>query len=72
MSVEEIKRGIESLSEPELSEVADFLSELQREAVGRLAPKELGSLASHLAGNKNRAESDRLTTQIIDGFYAGS
>ena len=72
MSVEEIKKGIESLSESELSEVAVFLSELRREAVGRLTPKELGSLASRLAGNKNRAESDRLTTQITDGFYAGS
>ena len=72
MSVEEIKRGIESLSEAELSEVADFLFELRREAVGRLTPKELGVLASRLAGNKNRAESDHLTAQIIDGFYAGS
>ena len=72
MSVEEIKKSIESLSESELSEVAFFLSELRREAVGRLTPKELGGLASRLAGNNNRAESDRLSTQIIDGFYAGS
>ena len=71
VSVEEIKKGIQSLSETELSEVAVFLSELQREVVGRLTPKELGGLASRLAGNKSRAESDRLTTEIIDGFYAG-
>lgn len=70
--MEEVKRGIESLSEADLSEVAVFLSELRCEAVGRLTPKEFGGLASRLAGNKNRAESDRLSTQIIDGFYAGS
>lgn len=74
MSVEEIKKGIESLSESELSEVAVFLSELRREAVGRLTPKELGKLAHRLAGNNSHSPSEtaRLSAQIVDGFYAGS
>ena len=72
MSVEEIKKGIESLSEAELGEVASFLSDLRREVSGRMAPDELGKLAHRLAGNKSRAESVRLTSQIVDGFYSGS
>lgn len=72
MSVEEIKKGIESLSEAELGEVAAFLSDLRREVSGRMAPGELGKLAQRLAGNKSRAESERLTSQIVEGFYSGS
>ena len=72
VSVEEIKKGIESLSEAELGEVASFLSDLRREVSGRMAPDELGKLAHRLAGNKSRAESVRLTSQIVDGFYSGS
>ena len=72
MSVEEIKKGIESLSEAELGEVAAFLSDLRREVSGRMAPDELGKLAHRLAGNKSRTESERLTSQIVDGFYSGS
>ena len=72
MSVEEIKKGIESLSEAELGEVASFLSDLRREVSGRLAPDELGKLAHRLAGNKSRADSERLTSEIVDGFYSGS
>lgn len=37
-----------------------------------MSPEELGQLAHRLAGNKSRTESARLTTQIIDEFYAGS
>lgn len=51
MSVEEIKRSIESLSEVELGEVAAFLSDLRREAAEPMAPEELGKLAHRLAGN---------------------
>ncbi len=72
MSVEEIKKGIESLSEAELGEVASFLSDLRREVSGRMAPDELGKLAHLLAGNKSRADSERLTSEIVDGFYSGS
>jgi hypothetical protein len=72
VSVEEIKKGIESLSEAELGEVAAFLSDLRREVSGRMAPDELGKLAHRLAGNKSRAESERLTSEIVDGFYSGS
>ena len=72
VSVEEIKKSIESLSEAELGEVASFLSDLRREVSGRMAPDELGKLAHRLAGNKSRAESERLTSEIVDGFYSGS
>ena len=72
MSVEEIKKGIESLSEAELGEIAAFLSDLRLEVSGRMAPGELGKLAHSLAGNKSRAESERLTSQIVEGFYSGS
>jgi transcriptional regulator with XRE-family HTH domain len=37
-----------------------------------MSPEELGRLAHRLAGNNSRAESARLASQIIDGFYAGS
>ena len=72
MSVEEIKRSIESLSEVELGEVAAFLSDLRREVSEPVVPEEFGKLAHRLAGNKSRAQSDHLTAQIIDGFYAGA
>lgn len=72
VSVEEIKKSIESLSEVELGEVAAFLSDLRREAAEPMTPKELGKLAHRLAGNKSPSETARLSAQIIDGFYAGS
>lgn len=34
-----------------------------------MSPKELGTLAHRLAGNKNAAESARLVTKITEGFY---
>lgn len=37
-----------------------------------MSPEELGKLAHRLEGNKNHAESAKLTTQITEGFYAGS
>ena len=72
MSVEEIKKGIESLSEAELSEFAAFLSDLRRKAAEPMSPEQLGELAHHLAGNESPTETARLSAQIIDGFYAGS
>ena len=72
MSLEEIKRSIESLSEVELGEVAAFLSDLRREADQPMTPEELGKLAHRLAGNKSPSETARLSAQIVDGFYAGS
>jgi hypothetical protein len=72
MSVEEIKRGIESLSEAELGDVAAFLSDLRREVAEPMAPEELGKLAHRLAGSKSPSETARLSAQIVDGFYAGS
>ena len=72
MSVEELKKSIESLSEVELGEVAAFLADLQREVTEPMAPEELGKLAHRLAGNKSPSETARLSAQIIDGFYAGS
>jgi hypothetical protein len=72
MSVEEIKKGIESLSEAGLSEFAAFLSDLRRKAAEPMSPEQLGELAHHLAGNESPTETARLSAQIIDGFYAGS
>lgn len=72
MSLEEIKRSIESLSEVELGKVAAFLSDLRREAAEPMAPEELGKLAHRLAGNNSPSEAARLSAQIVDGFYAGS
>ena len=72
MSVDEIKKGIESLSEAELSEFAAFLSELRRKAAEPTSPEQLGESAHRLAGNKSPTETARLSAQISDGFYAGS
>ena len=72
VSVEEIKRGIESLSAAELSDVAAFLSDLRGEVAEPMAPEELGKLAHRLVGNKSPSETARLSAQIVDGFYAGS
>lgn len=72
VSVEEIKRGIESLSAAELGDVAAFLSDLRGEVAEPMAPEELGKLAHRLAGNKSPSETARLSAQIVDGFYAGS
>ena len=72
LSVEKIKRGIESLSAAELSDVAAFLSDLRGEVAEPMAPEELGKLAHRLAGNKSPSETARLSAQIVDGFYAGS
>ena len=72
VSVEEIKKGIQSLSEAELSEFAAFLSDLRRKAAEPMSPEQLGELAHHLAGNESPTETARLSAQIIDGFYAGS
>lgn len=72
VSVEEIKKSIESLSEKELGEVAAFLSDLRREVSEPMPPEELGKLAHRLAGNKSPSGTARLSAQIVDGFYAGS
>ena len=72
MSLEEIKRSIESLSEVELGEVAVFLSDLRREAAEPMTPEELGKLAHRLAGTNSPSETARLSAQIVDGFYASS
>ena len=72
VSVEEIKKGIESLSQAELSEFAAFLSDLRRKAAEPMSPDELGELAHRLPGNESPTETAGLSAQIIDGFYAGS
>jgi hypothetical protein len=72
MSLGEIKKSIESLSEVELGEVAAFLSDLRRETAEPMAPEELGKLAHRLAGNNSPSETARFSAQIVDGFYAGS
>lgn len=72
MSIDEIKKGIQSLSEAELSEFAAFLSDLRRKAAEPTSPEQLGELAHRLPGNESRAESERLTSQIVEGFYSGS
>ena len=72
MSVDEIKKGIESLSEAELSEFAAFLSDLRRKAAEPTSPEQLSKLAHRLAGNESPTETARLSAQISDGFYAGS
>jgi hypothetical protein len=72
VSVEEIKRGIESLNAAELGDVAAFLSDLRGEVAEPMAPEELAKLAHRLAGNKSPSETARLSAQIVDGFYSGS
>ena len=72
MSVEEIKKGIMSLSKVELGEVAAFLADRRRKVAQPVAPEELGKLAHCLAGNNSPSETARLPAQIVDGFYAGS
>jgi|GEM_PF-1367403 len=72
MSVDEIKKGITSLSKVELGEVAAFLAHRRRKVAQPVAPEELGKLAHRLAGNKCPSEIARLSAQIVDGFYAGS
>ncbi len=72
VSVDEIKKGIESLSEAELSEFAAFLSELRRKTAEPTSPEQLGELAHRLAGNESPTKTARLSAQIGDGFYAGS
>lgn len=72
MSVEEIKKGIMSLSKVELGEVAAFLAHRRRKVAQPVAPEELGKSAHRLAGNKSLSETARLSAQIVDGFYAGS
>ncbi len=72
VSVDEIKKGIESLSEAELSEFAAFLSDLRRKAAEPTSPEQLGELAHRLAGNESPTETARLSAQISDGFHAGS
>jgi antitoxin HicB len=37
-----------------------------------MSPGELGKMAHRLAGSKSRAEADRLSAQITEGFYTGS
>jgi hypothetical protein len=72
VSVEEIKKRIQSLSEAELAEFAAFLSQLRRKAAEPMSPDELGKLDHRLAGNESPTETARLSAQIIDGFHAGS
>ena len=69
MSARQIIEAIKQLPSAEQAEVLRFAHEFAEHR--RMSPDELESLGQHLAESSNQAESERLTDELVRGFYGG-
>ena len=67
MTASEIIHQIETMPPPEQEEVVRFAIRLGFRR--RLAPPELGTLATRLAGTADAVEAAALQEEILQGFY---